>query len=151
MKLGLGLPIASMSAVRHPVYGIDVGHALANMVNDDRVLGNTYEFIGPRQYTTKELVDYMQEITRHKFHIYEAHPLFLKALGYLSEKSPWEPYFTVDEAVRDSLSETPTGLPGLADLGVTPTQLHQVAISFLRRYRDFLYYEEHVTANEYRV
>ena len=43
------------------------------------------------------------------------------------------------------LSNVPTsGLPGLEDLGVTPTVLESNAIAILRRYRDFLDFDKSI-------
>jgi hypothetical protein len=43
------------------------------------------------------------------------------------------------------LSNVPTsGLPGLEDLGVTPTTLDSMAITILRRYRDFLDFDKSI-------
>lgn len=40
-------------------------------------------------------------------------------------------------------SNVPTpGLPGLEDVGVAPTPLEEVAINFVRRYRDFIYIDQ---------
>jgi uncharacterized protein YbjT (DUF2867 family) len=63
----LVLPIACPDARFQPVYVGDVASAMMRSLDDPDTYGKVYELCGPRQYTLKQLVEFVCEVTgRHR-------------------------------------------------------------------------------------
>jgi uncharacterized protein YbjT (DUF2867 family) len=63
----LVLPIGCPNARFQPVYVGDVAHAILRSLDDPETHGKAYELCGPRQYTLKELVEFVCAATgRHR-------------------------------------------------------------------------------------
>ncbi len=56
-------PLGFGQARFQPVWAADVADALVDSLNDSASYGQTYELVGPRTYTLRELVDYARELT----------------------------------------------------------------------------------------
>lgn len=125
--------------IKQPVWGLDVAQGIVNSLDDPHAMGQVYECVGPRQYTTRELVEYVNEAIRKPRMVVGypeiANPGFLLAarmvgiarLKSLPRVAELET-FMLDDEVSD-------GAYGLEDLGVTPVPLEQKALSVLRRFR----------------
>ncbi|MBT9497490.1 MAG: complex I NDUFA9 subunit family protein [Zoogloea sp.] len=59
------LPLGGAGARFQPVYVEDVANIVAEALTRPDALGQTYDVAGPRQYTLKELVKYVGEVTGH--------------------------------------------------------------------------------------
>jgi NADH dehydrogenase len=123
-----------------PVYVGDVAQAVARCVTDPSTAGRTYELAGPQTYTYRELMEIVcRETGRHR-------PLapvpwtvagLIGVAGNLMALTPLKPMLTSDQVLllqRDNVAAP--GAPGLADLGVVPTNVEAVVPSYLWRYRD---------------
>ena len=63
----LVLPVGCPNARFQPVYVGDVAHAILRALDDPETRGKAYELCGPRQYTLKELVEFVCTATgRHR-------------------------------------------------------------------------------------
>eukprot|EP01134_Creolimax_fragrantissima_P006366 CFRG6366T1 len=146
-----GIPIASTSAVKCPVFSHDVGHGLANLLEDPYAKGTTYEFVGPEFWRLDKLLEYMLKITKEDVSVYELSPSTFQLLASVIEKYPLhEPILNRDEVIREGLCDTLNGLPGLEEAGVCPTPLSKVAIQFLRQYRRHAVFDDVLTDAEAR-
>ena len=128
---------------KQPVYVIDVAKAVLSAMKDPSSKGQTYELIGPKQHNLHDLVEYIYAVTYRPFKPYSPPKFMARLVARILEMNPFIPYMTRDIWTRLHLSDTPhEDLPGLEDLGVTPTPLEDVAIATVRRYRDFYTYNK---------
>ncbi|XP_064395625.1 NADH dehydrogenase [ubiquinone] 1 alpha subcomplex subunit 9, mitochondrial-like [Halichondria panicea] len=124
---------------KRPVYVGDIAHAVGSIISDSATAGKTYELAGATEYPLPELIQYIYRVMYRQCTVTPLPRALYRFVSSLMELNPFVPYMTRDIATRLHLSNTPTpGLPGLEDLGVTPTHLEDVAINFIRRYRNFM-------------
>jgi NADH dehydrogenase len=121
----------------------DVAKALARVVSEPAAGGKTYELAGPAVFTFRELmVLLLKETGRRRLLL----PLpwgvasLIGSLGHLSltilGDGLFVPPVTADQVTLLRADNVASGaLPGLAELGVTPTTLEAVLPSYLYRYR----------------
>jgi NADH dehydrogenase (ubiquinone) 1 alpha subcomplex subunit 9 len=138
-------------AVKAPVYVADVANAVVNAISDPSSAGQTYEFVGPTDYTMKELITYITDTIRKPKMLLpipdaigpiEITPLVLFGMSLpgvlrmptLPNEEEFYHYSYSDVQTRKAL--------GLSDLGVTPTRLEEVGLNILRRYRSHLYHDD---------
>lgn len=60
------LPLGGADARFQPVYVEDVAEVIAEALERPDAVGQTYELAGPRQYTLRELVEYVGTLTGHR-------------------------------------------------------------------------------------
>lgn len=130
------LPLISRGQTRfQTVYVGDVAAAIVAALQDPQTAGKTYELGGPAVYTFEELLRYiLRETGRSAWLMPVPEPLAMIEAWFL-EKLP-KPLLTRDQVVllrRDNV--VAPGMPGLAELGITPTPLEAVAPAYLARYR----------------
>ncbi|KAL3061934.1 hypothetical protein OYC64_009952 [Pagothenia borchgrevinki] len=137
---GNAIPLISrgMKTEKQPVYVVDVAKAIVNAITDPDANGKTYALVGPNRYLLHDLVEYIYAVAHKRF---VAYPL-PRPLYHLGAKmfavSPFEPYTTPDKIDRLHTTDMKyPGLPGLEDLGITPSSLEQKAVEILRRHRSF--------------
>jgi NADH dehydrogenase len=138
--IGPAVPLIGGGATRfQPVYAGDVGAAVAAILADASAAGRTYELGGPGVYSFRQLMEIMlKEIRRRRWLLPIPFGL-AKAMGVagdLMSLSPFAPPITSDQVEllkRDNVAEH--GLPGLAELGVSPTALEAVLPTYLWRFR----------------
>lgn len=123
-------------AKKRPVYSLDVADAIFNAITDPIAEGSTYELVGPREYTMKEIVELINKVTRKPNKTFSVpSKLALLATGF-SDKFPVDPLVSSDDIIRyckdDVLSD---GALQLHDLDVRGTEVEDVALGFLRRFR----------------
>lgn len=122
-----------------PVYAGDVGAAIAEALSRPQAVGATYELGGPGIYTFKALMELMlKEIQAHRALVplpFEVAGL-IGAFGELLRFTPFPPPLTRDQVEMLKVDNVVgAGVPGLADLGVTPTPLESVIPTYLWKYR----------------
>jgi len=117
-----------------PVFVGDVAAAIAQCLTDDAATGKTYELGGPRVYTFRELMALVLEYTgRRRLLLPVPYSLAGVAAAFL-EMVPQAP-LTRDQLKLLRIDNVCGDLPGLADLGVSPTPVEAVVPSFLARFR----------------
>ena len=123
----------------------DVAQGIVRALADDNALGETYEFVGPDEFTMRDMLDLMTHAMKTRTRVLplprQAMPL-LHLAGRIAELSPFRPLLTKDEVTRWGISDTPTDKAGLEALGVEAVPLRKVASQFFRRYRGQLYYDD---------
>jgi len=116
-----------------PVHVMDVAQALANLVHSPQ-LGRTIALPGPAALTYEYLLDLVSSLT---YQPPSRAPVVPKALALLvarAAQSVWWPLISPDEVVRRYIDDADT--PGAWDeVGVTPADIEQHAIQYVRRYR----------------
>lgn len=129
------MPVIEGASRFQPVYVGDVADAvMAGLTRVDAV-GRTYELGGPRVYTFKELLAYILNETRRRRPLWDMPPALARLQAWLGEYLPGKP-FTRDQLAmlaRDNVADP--ALPGLAELGITPTPVELVVPAYLDRYR----------------
>ena len=129
------MPVIHGDTRFQPVYVGDVADAVCAALIQDDAIGATYELGGPRIYTFRELLTYILHETRRNRHLWDV-PLGLARLqARLGELVPGKP-FTRDQLLlleNDNIAST--AMPGLAELGITPTPVELIVPSYLDRYR----------------
>ena len=129
-----------------PVHSLDVAKALVTIAEEDALtMGQTVSLAGPKTYTVRELMQIVEDITYQRLISPDINiPRFvmyrLAKLGTYA----WWPMFNPDEVIRRYIDEKPPapGTLSFADLGIVPDKLEDVAIMYLRRFRNHLRYEQ---------
>jgi len=121
------LPIACPEARFQPVYVVDVAHVLSRALDDLSTHGKTYELCGPRQYTLKELVELVCEMTGRR-----------RAVVGLSERLSYWQAFVMEKLpgkliTRDNLRsmQVPNVCAGAFPFGIRPEALEAAAPAYL--------------------
>lgn len=119
-----------------PVYVGDVAAAVLACLNDPATAGQTYELGGPKVYTMRELAELVLRATgRTNKRVCYAPFALTKLAGLFGQFLP-RPPITFDQAYmleKDSLVHP--GLPGLKELGITPTAAEVILPGYLERFR----------------
>jgi NADH dehydrogenase len=126
-RLFLVLPIACPDARFQPVYVDDVAAAMTYALDNLETHGKTYELCGPRQYTLKELVEYVCRVTgRHRIVIGLPEGLSY-AQAFMMEKLPGK------LMTRDNIRsmQVPSVCSGTFPFGIQPQALEAVAPAYL--------------------
>lgn len=135
-SLPLGVPLLyGGKQVKRPVAVSDVAHAVLAAVKNPAARGQTYELVGPREYTVAELAALVSEVTRKPNKTAWVPTEAMLAITRLLELSPFDPLLTREDVRRLSESDHLSGLPGFAELGLSPSSLEAHALPALRRFR----------------
>ncbi|XP_043083179.1 NADH dehydrogenase [ubiquinone] 1 alpha subcomplex subunit 9, mitochondrial [Puntigrus tetrazona] len=139
---GKAVPLIAMGkeTVKQPVYIVDVAKAIDHAIKDPDANGKTYALAGPNRYLLHDLVEYVYAMIHSPFLAYSVpRPLYHLIATYF-EMNPFEPWTTRDKVDRFHTTDMKyPDLPGLEDLGITPSSIEQKAIETLRRHRRFRY------------
>ena len=134
------MPVPGDGSTRmQPVYVGDVAQAIANLVPATAPTtasgGSTYELGGPQVLSLSELMAIVCEQTGRNRLLIPVPLVFMKIKAFFLGLPPWH-ILTMDQVEMlkvDNVADS--DLPGLADLGVTPTHLDAILPSYLNRYR----------------
>jgi NADH dehydrogenase len=123
-----------------PVYVGDVGAAITAALTLESAAGRTFELGGPGVYSFKALLELLCRETMHRRLLLPIpFPLasLLGKIGDIQAKIlPIAPQVTSDQVeLLKSDNVANPALPGLADLGVTPTAVDAVIPTYLWRFR----------------
>lgn len=119
-----------LDTYKTPVYGPDVFRGITNIISmNDTERERLYQFVGPRTYSLHELMTSITDITFRQYRPVVGRYNFLWNKYLLRS----EPYIR-HQMTSDNVA---LGLPGLEDVGITPTQFEDKALFWLRSYRIF--------------
>ncbi|KAJ8269085.1 hypothetical protein COCON_G00116920 [Conger conger] len=135
---GKAVPLIALGkkTTKQPVHVVDVSKAIVSAIKDPESNGKTYAIVGPHRYLLHDLVEYLYAVVHRPFVPYPVpRPLYHMAARFF-ELNPFEPWTTRDKIDRLHTTDMKyPGLPGLEDLGITPSSVEQRAIEVLRRHR----------------
>jgi len=130
------LPLIAGGQTRfQPVYVGDVAAAIAAALEDEGARGKTFELGGPAVMTFEEILRYILKETGRSALLVPVPEALVMLKAFFLELLP-SPLLTRDQVVllrRDNVAAA--GVPGLAELGITPTPLEAVAPGYLARHR----------------
>ncbi|KAJ7600997.1 NADH dehydrogenase [Mycena floridula] len=116
-----------------PVHVMDVAQALANLVHLPPV-AKTLALPGPSTLTYEYLLDLVSSLIYKDVSSAPVIPQFAALLTAKIVQAIWFPLLSPDEVLRRYIDDATT--PGdWADVGVSPTEIEQSAITYIRRYR----------------
>ncbi|KAF8250266.1 NAD(P)-binding protein [Wilcoxina mikolae CBS 423.85] len=134
-----------------PVHAIDVGHALETIGYDDHTAGQTFELHGPREYSKEQIAHLVYRmILKERKRVNLPKPL-MKAMAKCLNMV-WWPTYSPDEIEREFIDQKidPTAKT-FKDLGITPSELDDMAFKYIRDYRSAAYFDlPPMTAKEKR-
>jgi uncharacterized protein YbjT (DUF2867 family) len=117
-----------------PVFVGDVAEAIVRAIGNPAAQGKTFEAVGPRVYTFRELMEYLLvTIDRHRGLIPVPWPL-AEIQGTLLGMLPIK-LMTRDQVELLKTDNVGTGAPGLEALGISPAAMEAVAPVYLAAYR----------------
>ncbi len=117
-----------------PVYVGDVAEAIVRAIGNPAAQGKTFEAVGPRVYSFRELMEYLLvTIDRHRGLIPIPWPI-AEIQGTLMGMLPIK-LMTRDQVELLKTDNVGTGAPGLEALGISPAAMEAVAPVYLAAYR----------------
>ncbi len=123
----LVLPIASPNARFQPVYVGDVARAMCHALDQRETHGRAYELCGPREYTLKELVELVGDITGRSRAVVGLPDRLSYLQAWVMEKLPGK------LLTRDNLRsmQVPNVCTGAFPFGMQPHALETMAPAYL--------------------
>ncbi|HYE48442.1 MAG TPA: complex I NDUFA9 subunit family protein [Azospirillaceae bacterium] len=118
-----------------PVYVGDVADAIMNALSTPESQGRTYELVGPRTYTFRELMQLVLSQTGRRNRLVSLPWGLAKVKAAFLELLPWKP-LTRDQVELLKADNVASGKePGLAELGVLPTAAEVILPTYMDQYR----------------
>ncbi len=120
-----------------PVYVGDVAAAVARVLGNVSVYGQTFELGGPEVYSFADLIKYVgREVMAPRPLVYlpTLGARFLAVFGDIAAGLGFPPILTTDEVLILKRDYVVSG-KGLKDLGIAPTALESIAPGYLWRFR----------------
>jgi NADH dehydrogenase len=130
------LPLIGAGRTRlQPVYVEDVAEAIVRILADPLTAGRTYEFVGPRVYTLRELVGITLHLVGRRRLLASVPFAVADVLARLFELLPRPPLTTgqVDLLRADSMASGT--LPGLQELNLQAKAVEEVVPTYIRQSR----------------
>lgn len=131
------LPLVGGGVTRfQPVYVGDVADAVLAAVEGEAAQGQTYELVGPRTYSFKELIDFtLAQVGRPTKKRLSLGFGIAGLLGGILQNLPGK-MLTADQVELLKSDNVASGAkPGLSDLGIQPTAVEVVVPTYLDKYR----------------
>lgn len=130
--------IGEGQSVVQPVFARDVGRALMNIIyNHSDFAGSTFQLTGPAEYTYKEVVEFVSDVTTVKRPLLDIPVPIARLVAGLVEKGI-NPLLTTDGVQRLLENEVVQDDPALRsfhDVGIEAATMDKVAFDYLHRYR----------------
>ncbi len=141
-----GLPLIGGGGAKfQPIFVGDVADAVCAALDRADARGRTFELGGPRQYSFKQLLEFIRAQTQRDVPLiplpsFIAHPMGL-LLDWLFKLLPWDPPLTGDQVTmlkRDNVAGSEAGAGAIADLGVTQLEsIESIVPNYLWRFRPY--------------
>eukprot|EP01041_Mallomonas_annulata_P010507 gene10507-21914_t len=126
------------STLLQPVYSGDVGQAIMKIIrNHDKYEGKNFELTGPAEYTYKEIVEFVTDVTTVKKPLIDI-PLSIAHLTGRFLEETITPILTSDlitQMQEDIIASDSTDVLRLKDLGIEATALDKQAFEYMHRFR----------------
>lgn len=110
---------------------------LHNIQRHKEFTGKTFQLAGPAEYTYKEVVEFVHDITSKKVPMIDI-PIFIaKATGDLADQLI-HPFLTADNVSQmqeDAIESSDPNMLGMKTLGIEPVSMDKVAFGYLHRFR----------------
>ena len=130
--------INSGATLVQPVYSLDVGKALMAIVNNHaEYRGQTFQLTGPAEYSMKEVVEFVTDITTVKKPLVDVPESAALLAGKIFQETVM-PFLTADHIAQlkeDCVASEGKGLLTLKDLDIEPASMDKVAFDILHRFR----------------
>lgn len=129
------MPVVAGDTRMQPVYVSDVADAVMAALARPDAAGKIFELGGPRVWTFREILQYILHVMRRRRRLVEIPMGMARLEAGLLEMLPWKPV-TRDQLLmlsRDNV--VGAGMPGLTELGITPTPAELVVPGYLRRFQ----------------
>jgi uncharacterized protein YbjT (DUF2867 family) len=129
------VPVIAGATKFQPVFVGDVADAVMASLSREAAMGVTYELGGPRIWTMRELLAFILAEIQRKRWLVNVPPGLARLQAAVLERLPGK-MLTRDQLLllaRDNV--VGVGMPGLGELGITPTPVELVVPAYLARYR----------------
>jgi len=129
------MPVVSGDTRFQPIYVCDVADAVAAALLRPDAQGKTYELGGPRVMTMREVLRFILDTTRRRKAMLDMPMGLMRWQAGLLQRLP-NPMLTRDQLLlleRDNVAAE--GVPGVAELGITPRSVEAVVPAYLKRFR----------------
>ncbi len=126
------MPLGGAQAQFQPVWVEDVAAAVLRCLEDPATIGHTYECVGPRVYSLRDLVEMAGRMSGHPRPVIALPDALARLQAATMEFLPGEPMLSRDNIDSMRTPNVATSQwPGLAALGVTPSALESIAPLYL--------------------
>jgi uncharacterized protein YbjT (DUF2867 family) len=123
------MPVFSGATRFQPVYVGDVADAVMAALGRAEAAGGIYELGGPQVFTFRELLQYVLQETGRRRLLLSVPDGLARLMATIMELLPGQPLMLR----RDNV--VAKGMPGLPELGITPTPVDLIVPTYLRQYR----------------
>jgi NADH dehydrogenase (ubiquinone) 1 alpha subcomplex subunit 9 len=126
-----------------PVYCLDVSQGLLNIVNNhSEFKGDDFQFVGPAEYSYREIVEFVQDVSTVSKPIVAMPNGAAELAGRMINAGAINPIFSDDmlhlmseDCVAKPDGEGGTRMKTLEDLGLNPRSMDRYSFDFLHRFR----------------
>lgn len=122
-----------------PVHVLDVAQALANILNLPAPLPTALNLPGPAEMSHNYLLNLVQSLTYRKGSRFPEVPKSIAKFLSKTSNLVWWPVLSADEVERRYLDDVSPKEVGLSDwdvVGVKPTEIEDLALKYLKRFRN---------------
>lgn len=126
----LVVPLACPDARFAPAFVGDVARAFVDTLEDKASFGERYDLCGPKQYSLREIVEYVCELTGHRRFILPLGPWLSRVQAQVMQNLPGAP-FSVDNYLSLQIDSICHAGNGFERLDITPRSLESVAPRYI--------------------
>lgn len=134
-RMAPALPVIAGDSRFQPVYVLDVAAAVAAALTRGDAGGRVFELGGAEVMTFRAILAMINRETRRGRVLIEVPGAIARLMGTMGDVLPFMPMTSDQLAMLQKDNVVAAGMPGLADLGVTPTPMSAFVPAMLERYR----------------